>query len=223
MQNFLFEDNEEIKRTFEEQKDQLHNLIKQYRENHFHTQELQQKQKKLLSLLETNKKNITAKEEFLKSSATYSSQLYNNALARHENNIKHIETSTKNLLRQKNELEKVTEELYGCYTNLQKVCLLMREKYEVLLKDFSDETIQARKTFRTLLRDKINLISSLHPIVQQYETIEKIQHKLHEQQSFREKKSSLNKILSLYSLVDFDNHFGQKKISFLHPDIIMKN
>jgi len=211
LQNFLFEDNEEIKRTFEEQKDQLHSLVKQYRENHFHTQELQQKQKKLLSLLETNRKSIAAKEEFLKSSAMFSSQQYNNALARHENNTKHIETSTKNLLRQKNELEKVTEELYLCYTNLQKVCLLMREKYEVLLKDFSDDTIQARKVSADLLRDKINLISALHPIVQQYETIENIQHKLHEQQSFREKKGSLNKILSLYSLADFEQSLWAKE------------
>ena len=210
LQNFLFEDNEEIKRTFEEQKDHLHSLIKQYRENHFHTQELQQKQKKLLALLETNRKSVAAKEEFLKSSATFSSQLYNNALARHENNIKHIAESTKNLLRQKNELEKVTEELYGCYSNLQKVCLLMREKYEVLLKDFSDETIQARQLSANQLRDKINLISALHPIVQQYKTIEKIQKKLSEQQLYREKKSSLNKLLSLYSLVDFEQSLWAK-------------
>ncbi len=211
LQNFLFEDNEEIKRTFEEQKDQLHSLIKQYRENHFHTQELQQKQKKLLSLLETERKSVAAKEEFLKSSATFSHKQHNNALARHENNTKHIETSTKNLLRQKNELEKVTEELYICYTNLQKVCLLMREKYEVLLKDFSDETIQARKLSADLLRDKINLIAGLYPIVAQYESVEKIQHKLHEQQSYRGKKNSLNKILSLYSLADFEQSLWAKE------------
>ncbi|MEK6616809.1 MAG: hypothetical protein AABZ32_12020, partial [Bacteroidota bacterium] len=121
LQNFLFEDNEEIKRTFEEQKDQLHSLIKQYRENYRHTQELQQKQKKLLSLLETNRKSVLAKEEFLKSNATFASMKYNDALNRHENNKKHIDTSDKNLKKQKKELDKVTEELYKYYTNLLKV------------------------------------------------------------------------------------------------------
>ena len=111
LQNFLFEDNEEIKRTFEEQKEQLSSLIKQYRDNYFHTQELQQKQKKLLALLETSRKSIQAKEEFLKSNATFAHKRYNDALSRHDNNKKQIETSTKNLLRQRNELEKVTEEL----------------------------------------------------------------------------------------------------------------
>lgn len=204
LQNFLFEDNEEIKRTFEEQKDQLTSLIKQYRDNYFHTQELQLKQKKLLALLETSRKSVQAREEFLKSAATYAHQRYTDALTRHDNNIKHIETSTKNLLKQKNELEKVTEELYNNYTNLQKVCLLLREKYEVLLKDFSDETIQNRKQQADILRDRINLIAGLAPIVQQYETLEAIENKLKEQESFRVKKNSLNKILSLYSLSDFE-------------------
>ena len=126
LQNFLFEDNEEIKRTFEDQKDQLHSLVRQYRENHYHVQELQQKQKRLLSLLETSKKSTSTREEFLKSSAAYASQRYVNAQTRHENNIKHIEASSRNLKIQKEELKKVTEELYISYTNLQKVCVLMR-------------------------------------------------------------------------------------------------
>ncbi|TAL62686.1 MAG: hypothetical protein EPN85_02070, partial [Bacteroidetes bacterium] len=205
LQNFLFEDNDEIKRVFEEQKEQLSGLIKQYRDNFFHTQELQLKQKKLLALLETSRKSTQAKEEFLKSSASFSYQRYNDALSRHENNKKHIDTSATNLMRQKNELEKVTEELYNHYTNLQKVCLLMREKYETLLKDFSDDTILARKQQADVLRDKINLLSALAPIVEQYKTIEKIESKLKEQESFREKKNSLNKILSLYSLSDFES------------------
>ena len=205
LQNFLFEDNDEIKRVFEEQKEHLSSLIKQYRDNFFHTQELQQKQKKLLALLETNRKSIHAKEEFLKSSATFAHQKYNDALSRHDNNKKHIETSATNLMRQKNELEKVTEELYNHYTNLQKVCLLMREKYETLLKDFSDETIQARKQQADVLRDKINLLSALAPIVEKYGTIESIENKIKEQESFRIKKNNLNKILSLYSLSDFES------------------
>ncbi|MBI4929725.1 MAG: hypothetical protein HY841_03105 [Bacteroidetes bacterium] len=205
LQNFLFEDNDEIKRVFEEQKEQLSSLIKQYRDNFFHTQELQLKQKKLLALLETNRKSTQAKEDFLKSSASFSYQKYNDALNRHENNKKHIETSVTNLMRQKNELEKVTEELYNHYTNLQKVCLLMREKYETLLKDFSDDTILARKQQADVLRDKINLLSALAPIVEQYGSVEKIEKKLKEQESFRDKKNNLNKILSLYSLSDFEN------------------
>ncbi len=205
LQNFLFEDNEEIKRTFEEQKEQLSSLIKQYRDNFFHTQELQLKQRKLLALLETSRKSTQAREDFLKSSAAFAYQRYTDALSRHDNNKKHIETSATNLMRQKNELEKVTEELYSHYTNLQKVCLLMREKYEALLKDFSDETILARKQQADVLRDKINLLSALAPIVEQYSTIEKIEKKLKEQESFREKKNSLNRILSLYSLSDFES------------------
>ncbi|MBI3502979.1 MAG: hypothetical protein HY063_14405 [Bacteroidetes bacterium] len=204
LQNFLFEDNEEIKRTFEEQKDQLHSLIKQYRENYFHTQELQQKQKKLLALLETHRKSTQAREEFLKSNATFTHNRYQDALNRHENNTKQIETSTKNLLRQKNELEKTTEELFHCYTNLQKVCQLMRGKYETLLKDFSDETIRKRQEEAGILRDKINLLSSLAPIAEEYKSIEKIEKKFKEQESFREKKNNLNKILSLYSFSDFE-------------------
>lgn len=204
LQNFLFEDNEEIKKTFEEQKDQLHSLVRQYRENHFHTQELQQKQRRLLSLLETNKKSTATREEFLKSSAAFASQKYTNAQTRHENNIKHIEGSSKNLKIQKEELKKVTEDLYISYTNLQKVCVLLREQYEVLLQDFSDETIQDRKKSADLLRDKLNRITSLYPIVKQYGTVEKVQNKLNEQYAFKAKKASLNKILSLYSLPAFE-------------------
>lgn len=211
LQNFLFEDNEEIKRTFEEQKEQLQSLLKQYRDNFFHTQELQLKQKKLLALLDTFKKSNEAKEEFLKSSASFAHKRYEDALLRHENNKKQIENSTKNLLRQKNELEKVTEELYSSYTNLQKVCLLLKEKFEVLLKEFSDETIQEKQREANVLRDKINLISALAPIVEQYGTIEKIEAKLAEQNLFREKKNKLNKILSLYSLSDFENSLWAKK------------
>ncbi|MFI5135758.1 MAG: hypothetical protein ACHQD9_07885, partial [Chitinophagales bacterium] len=52
--------------------------------------------------------------------------------------------------------------------------------------------------------------SALHPIVQQYKTIEQIQNKLSEQQSYREKKNNLNKILSLYSLEDFEKSLWAK-------------
>ncbi len=205
LQNFLFEDNEEIKRTFEEQKDQLSGLIKQYRDNYFHTQELQQKQKKLLALLETNKKSTNAREEFLKSSATHFNNRYNDALARFENNKKQIETSTQNLHKQKNEVEKVTESLFNDYSNLQKVCQLMRAKYEVLLKDFSDDTIQERKLQADTLRDKINLLTTLVPIVSKYVSLDSIEEIFKIQESFKAQKSSLNKILSLYSLSDFEN------------------
>lgn len=211
LQNFLFEDNEEIKRTFEEQKDQLHSLIKQYRENYHHTQELQQKQKKLFSLLETNRKSVLAKEEFLKSNAMFASSKYNDALNRHENNKKQIDTSDKNLKKQKKELEKVTEELYKYYTNLLNICTVMREKYDVLLKDYSDETILARKSEADTLRDKINLLNSLHPIVKIYGSIEKIEQKFNEQQSFREKKNDLQKLLSIASFDDFEKSLYAKE------------
>ena len=44
----------------------------------------------------------------------------------------------------------------------------------------------------------------MHPIVKQYSTVEKIQNKLNEQYAYKAKKSSLNKILSLYSLQAFE-------------------
>ncbi len=205
LQNFLFDDNEEIKRIFEEQKEQLSSLIKQYRDNYFHTQELQQKQKKLLSLLETNQKSINARQEFLKANATFAHQRFNIAHARYENNLKHIETSTTNLHRQKSEIEKVTEDLYNNYTNLQKVCLVMRERYELLLNNFSDDAIRNHKQKADTLRDKVNLLAQLYPIVENYASIEAIENKLTEQEKYKEKKNQLNKVLSLYSFSDFEN------------------
>ncbi|MEK6616842.1 MAG: hypothetical protein AABZ32_12190, partial [Bacteroidota bacterium] len=133
------------------------------------------------------------------------------ALNRHENNKKHIDTSDKNLKKQKKELEKVTEELYKYYTNLLKVCTVLREKYNVLLKDYSDETILARKLEADTLRDKINLLNSLHPIVKIYGSVEKIEAKLNEQQSFRVKKNDLQTLLSISSFADFEKSLWTKE------------
>lgn len=210
LQNFLFEDNEEIKRTFEEQKEQLHSLLKQYRDNYFHTHELQAKQKKLLSLLDTYQKSNKAKEDFLKSSTAYAYKRYEESKQRYENNKKQIEASTKNLLKQKNDFEKTTEELYSHYTNLQEVCRLLREKFEIMLKGLSDDAIQKKQQEANVLRDKINLISGLSPIIERYGTIEKIEAKLAEQNLYREKKNKLNKILSLYSFSDFEKSLWTK-------------
>src|ERR1019366_50132 len=63
LQNFLFEDNDEIKTLFEEQKDQLENYIKQYNSSRDLIRELDQKQNKLTVLKKMADKSVGSRDE----------------------------------------------------------------------------------------------------------------------------------------------------------------
>ncbi|MFH1004924.1 MAG: hypothetical protein V1781_05455 [Bacteroidota bacterium] len=205
LQNFLFEDNEEIRKTFEEQKEQLENLLKQYRQNFNYAQELQQKQKKLFTLKTIYQKSVDAHHTFLKTETFFAFEKYNQLLVQFNRNKNLIETFSHDFNKHRNEQNEYTGEFYKYNLNLKNICLLLKNKYESLKHEYSDEKIEIKKKEVDKLRVFLNLLSSIEPLYKKYKNIEAIKNKLKEQIDYRDKKQKLHKLLSIASLSEFVN------------------
>lgn len=231
LQNFLFEDEEEIKKTFEEQKEQLESLIKQYRRDQAQIEDLNQKQKRLSALEKLNTKYQEDKKEHLIAEAINAFKKYSEAKEIFENNQDRLIKATENHQKYIQESKDINSQLLTYLIKLKQVCNLLREKYEALQPNYSPEIIESkRKKSRALilLLDKIEKIKDIYK--RYNSSINAIETKYNEQKLIIEQKGMLNKLAGISTFSDFEaskwtsnfddaKNFYQQKAIELNKDI----
>ncbi|MBI2967208.1 MAG: hypothetical protein HYY40_05275 [Bacteroidetes bacterium] len=203
LQNFLFEDNDEIRVLFDDQRDKLESYIRQYRDNLKQVRTLELKQAKLIALKSIFDQRSTVREEFLKADAFCALKKLTGARLHDESNIKRMEGNLSSYDRNKMEWERITRKTLGEWTQLQRLCRLSSEHFNKLRHEFSDEKIMAKKEEANRLRDLLRSAEEVYPVFEKYGDAGKMTEKLDEQELMKEKKAKLAQLRSLSCFNDF--------------------
>lgn len=201
LQNFLFEDNEEIKFNFDKEKENLAGYIKEYNDHSREINQIEEKQKRLGELQSSFTKFEEAKIEYYKNNALFNSDKYLKAKkAFEENQTQQVETQKK-YSNAKKEFDEKTIELYKALLEQQEICNQIRKKLEVKKAEAGKENIETLRTELRKSQSKVERLEELKTLVDKWKTVEEIEIKLHDQDKTKEQLKKLNqlKAIKLYS------------------------
>lgn len=226
LQNFLFEDNEEIKSLFSEQKEQLVSYIRQYNKNRSLINELDNKQTKLIALQKLHEDFAVKKIEFLKNDAVLSSLNYVDISRINEENKDRLEVAQKSYQKSYSEAKILNENILKLYSEALAACQILKDHYETVLPQLSDTRIEELRVRANKLMVLVSELEKAAPVFNKYKTVPAIKEQLHQQKnikSFKEKLSTLRSI-SMFSAfaesewaINYSNafEFYQNKLSQL--------
>ena len=206
LQAFLFEDNEDIKNLFEEQKEQLESYIKQYRRDTLAIADLNRKQTRLNSLKALFDMYVLAKEEYLSKDALNASSKYREAEKNERENRERLERAKESLVKYQAEERQLTAALLELYCYLKQTCLLSKKNCERLLREFSDDKINNKNEENGKLIKLIGRIEAVEAVYSRYNnSIQAIEIKLAEQNKVKKEKERLDGLKKIKHFNDFVN------------------
>lgn len=206
LQAFLFEDNEDIKNLFEEQKEQLESLIKQYRRDSSAIADLNRKQTRLNSLKALFDKYVLAKEEYLSKDALNASSKFREAEKNERENRERLEKAKENLIKYQAEEKQLKMALLELYCYLRQTCLILKNNYERRIQELSDEKINSKTQERDRLVNLIGKIEAVESVYLRYNnSIPAFEIKLAEQKNVEKQKEKLEILKRIKHFNDFIN------------------
>src|SRR5665647_428508 len=203
LQNFLFEDDEDIKTTFDNQKETLNQHIRNFHRADQEIKTWEEKQKRLLHLKDTNEIYLKSKENYL-------------SLNAHLHSNKSIEASSEYI---KN--ESIKNKAFEEYTNAKATFVIQcGESYALMLAQkeicneirvrLEEEAIDAGKQNLKILKDQFQndnafnqKLELLKPIITKTKSIELLQSTFDEQEKFKEQKKKLKQLKEIESYKHF--------------------
>lgn len=197
LQDFLFEDNDDIKQTFEEKKETLTEHIRNFHNANKEIASLKQKQGKLDHLSQTNKAYETAKQEYLSKNALYLFNKYNIDKKVFDENEAKKDKANNEYSKAKSEYESQCIESYNKMQEQKNICneirLLLEENQENVGKS---DIVKLKEE----LRIKSNLIEKLEMlelVVSEFGTIDNIKSSFNNHEKQKEEKNKLEKLKGL--------------------------
>lgn len=204
LQNFLFEDNEEIKSNFEKEKENLAGYIKEYNDHSREINLIDKKQKRLEELNHIYTIYEDAKIEYLKNNALFNSNKYNVAKKAFDDNLtKHTE-ALKKYNDSKKDFDRKTLELFKILLEQKEICNDIRNRLDSQKAEARNENIEKLKRERESSRDFIKELDRLKPLVAQYKTVEELQTKVSQQEKENEKFKKLNLLKKIKLFPEFE-------------------
>ena len=205
LQNFLFEENEEIKTLFQEQKDMLVSYIRQYNMNRSIINELETKQTKLSALKELHDKYAEKKIDFLKNDAILASLNYVELQKIHEENTYRLEAAQSSYKKNSTEIKIHTENILKLYSEAHAITTLMKEHYENVLPELSDTRIEELRVRANKLLIILNELEKVAPVFKKYQTVKAIKKQLEDQAGIKEQKRKLETLRGISLFSEFEN------------------
>lgn len=201
LQNFLFEDNEEIKFNFDKEKENLAGYIKEYNDHSREINLIEDKQKRLGELKTSFAKYEEAKIDYYKNNALFISDKHLKAKKAFEDNQTQQLETQKKYSNTKKEFDEKTVELYKALLEQQEICNQIRKKLEVKKAEASKENIDTLRSDLRKSQSKVEKLEELKTLVDRWKSVEEIENKLHEQDKTKEqlKKLNLLKGIKLYN------------------------
>ncbi|MDR0232107.1 MAG: hypothetical protein LBI82_08310 [Dysgonamonadaceae bacterium] len=187
LQNFLFEDNDEIKTTFENKRDELTRHIRDYHKTDEDIKLLKKKQEELGELKATFDKYEDAKKDYLLKNANLLFQEKSKAEKDYNDNEA---TKTKALGEYntaKTLYETQCKDLYAQMLEQKEICIEIRSKLEK--EQAETGTFDVKKLQIQIQTESADIakLQNLKPIVDAEISIEKIKEKYSEQETIKEK------------------------------------
>lgn len=205
LQNFLFEDNNDIRNLFDEQKDLLVSYIRQYNANRMVIRDLELKQTRLLALKKQYDKANAAKIEFYKGDATFASARLRDAQRASNENRSRLDGALKNYQQSAAEAKHLAQNILVNYSELQGISAMLKKQYEKELPMYTDEKIIEKREAANRLWSIVHELDKVAGIYKKYKSVKTIQQKLKEQAVIREQKKKLAVLLDIESFNDFEN------------------
>lgn len=194
LQNFLFEDNDEIKTTFENKRDELTRHIRDYHKTDEDIKLLKKKQEELIKLKSTFNQFEDAKKDYLFKYANFQLQ----AKLKAEENYKNNETTKQNAWKEykgaKNLYEEQIKKLYSKMLEQRAICNEIRNKLETEQAETGANTLEKLKTQLQIDKSFIERLETLVPILETEDSVEKINNIFAKQEIKIEQKTKLKQL-----------------------------
>lgn len=214
LQNFLFEDNEEIKSTFENKRDELTRHIRDYHKTDEDIKLLKKKQEELSKLKFTFEKYEKHKKDYLLKNASFCLQLKSNA-EKEFNDNETIKTNSFSEYNKAKELyKKQCQKLYAKMLDQKAICGEIRNKLETVQ---AEEGTNDLKKLQGIIQTESALIERLENIkhiVDKYNTIETIKIQHNKQELIKEQQKKLSRLKSSQYYSQFESSKWVKGYDF---------
>jgi hypothetical protein len=197
LQDFLFEDNEDIKSSFDLQKDVLDQHIRNFHKADSEIKTLERKQKQLSRLKETYLDFIKSKETYLTNNAHYHFGLYNNSLKAYKDNADKMEKAANDHKAASMDYESLSQQYYSKLLDQKDVCQAIKDILDRQKAESDEASILSHKKKWQGLRNTIDKIEQLGSLVLKYETVENVFEAFDYQEELKEQKRKLAKLKSL--------------------------
>ncbi len=182
LKKFLFEDNEDIKKRFEQENEQLEKLLLDYRDADNSKLDLQNKQEKLNHLKETHELSKRTLYDFLKKDLIFTYSEYSVVKKAYEKNIADFEKKEELKITLDSELSAINKEIYKTQIEIKAINENLI-KLHGKLKPYITATINNAKKEETPLTLKLEKINSVKKLWNKYHSIEKIEKQFNDQQA----------------------------------------
>lgn len=205
LQNFLFEDNEEIKFNFDKEKENLAGYIKEYNDHSREINLIEKKQEQLAKLKEVHIKYETTKLDYLKDNALYNSDKYLKAKKAFDDNQTQQVDTQKKYSNAKTEFEEKTIELYKTLLEQKEICNQIRIKLESQTAETEKENIENLRNDLRKSQSAVEKLEELKSLIDKWKTVEQIELKLHEHDKTKEQLKKLNQLKGIKLYSEFEN------------------
>jgi DNA repair protein SbcC/Rad50 len=190
LQDFLFEDNEEIKATFDSRREVLNEHIRNYHKSKIEIDTLEQKQSRLENLKRTSIAYENAKQEYLSKNAHLLFNIFKADEKIFKDNEIKLAKAIDDYQRQKQDYEGQCHDSFSKMVEQKEICNRIRIQLEEQAAEAGKQNIE---TLKQKLRTDANYtekLEKLMPMIEQHKTIAAIQAAFanHEKQKEERKK-----------------------------------
>ncbi|WP_121353340.1 hypothetical protein [Flavisolibacter nicotianae] len=194
LQDFLFEDNDDIKTSFDLQKEVLNQHIRNFHKADLEIKTLERKQKQLSHLKDTYNFYLKSKGEHLTKKAHFHFNLYTESLkAYNENNAK-MEKAASDFKNSTAEYELQSQLYYSKLIEQKETCQRIKDILDEQKAESDAQHIDAQKKKLQNLRSEVERLQMLQPTVYKYKTVEQINAAFEHQEEMKDRKRRLSKL-----------------------------
>lgn len=194
LQNFLFEDDEDIKTTFDTQKEILNQHIRNFHRADQEIKNWEVKQKLLEHLKATHEIYVKAKEDYLSRNAHLLSKKSKDAKKAYDDNEEIKKKASEEYTTAKGTYETQCRESYTMMLEQKAICNEIREKLEDEQTEAGKQNLEKLKkqldTDKTFVKD----LETLSPLIKKFKTVEAIKSELDTQEKIKLQKGKLNQL-----------------------------
>ena len=205
LQNFLFEDNDEIKSKFDEKREELTRNIRDYHRTDFDIKLLKKKQDELGKLKTTFDKYENTKKDYLLKNANLLSQ----AKTKAEKDYNDNETTKTKALGEYEAAKALYEtqcvDLYAKMLEQKEICIEIRSRLEKEQSETGTFDVNKLQSQIQTASAFIEKLKTLKPILDAELSIEKIKEKYTAQEAVKEKKKKLTALQKSAYFEKFEN------------------
>jgi len=194
LQNFLFEDDDEIRTTFENQKENLNRYIRDYHRADQDIQNLKRKQELLGKLKTIHNDFVNTQKDYLLKNTNFLFQKMQAAITAFNENEDKKEKAFSEYNSAKSLYEMQCKDLYAKMFEQKEICNEIRIKLETEQAETGKSNLETLKDNLQKQKNFNSDLEKLLPIIEEYKNIDAIHNKFTEQEKIKGKQNKLNQL-----------------------------